>query len=901
MTGSKLLKILLLSTTSLVVLPTEATAAPVVAIFAAAAAGAYVAGFTLVGFLTRAAIGLALYALTPKPKAPVSGYQTTQFGTALDQQIVYGMARVSGVRIFDEATGTNNKYLHRIIAFAGHEIDSYNKVYINDEEVTYDLYGRVISPSKYTDYIRIKEHLGTSSQNADADLVAESDSKWTTNHRLRGIAYLYVRFKYNADVFPNGIPEVTALVKGKKVYDPRDVGQSSSDSSTWTWSDNPALCIRDYLSQSYGLNEADANIDDTMITTAANACDATDTLDSSTWYTCNGAFTTGVTPADIIRQLLTTCVGTLSYAQGKWSLFVGDWVAPTLTLDEDNLIGGLQVQTRHPRSEQFNTIGGVFRGEETYWQFTEYPRVTNAAFVTADGGDEILYDMPLTFTDTVGEARRLARIYLERNRQQLIISGEWDLEAFSLRVGDNVNITNSRMGWSSKAFEVISWTFGFNNEMAPVVSMSLRETASTVFDEFDDGVTYELDNTTLNDPFFVPTVGMAFAVSTAVINERILTVLNVTVTVANSAETDFVEVQFKKSSDSTWSPAGLGDPGKYQIIDLEADNYDIRARAINALGIKGGWTTETNYAVDPASVSVSSVTNFSYNLSGGMILLEWDPPTDQSLSYFKIRHALEETGATWANSTTAVNKIARPATSVAVPARPGTYFIRAFSKTGAQSETDASVVVPESALEDFSTTTNDTEHPSFSGTHSNTVPGTNDTYDGRTAADTNPDDADARTAADTNTDQADGGTATGFAGTGLLIIQNYVSAPSTGTYDFTGYIDTTSARRVRARVDLQVTRQDDSSGLFDSLSGNFDSFSGLFDDLTGFSQATDTDVITYIATTTDDPSGTPTWSSWQKFQAGEYWGRAFKFRVTLTSETDNVTPAIDYLVAKVQY
>lgn len=869
MTGSKLLKVLLLSTTSLVVLPTEAVAAPpIVAVVGGAALasfapfGAAIGGFTaFTSFLIRAGIGLALYALTPKPKAPVSGYQTTQFGTALEQQIVYGMARVGGVRIYDEATGTNNKFLHRVVAFAGHEIDSFNEIYIDDEVVTLDGSGNVTSPARYNGYVRIKEHLGASWQTADSDLVAESNSQWTTNHRLRGVAYLYIRFSYNADVFPNGIPEVTATVKGKKVYDPREVGHDSGNPTTWTWSDNPALCIRDYLSQSYGLNEADVNIDDTMITTAANACDATDTLDSSTWYTCNGAFTTGTTPADIIRQLLTTCAGTLSYAQGKWSLFVGDWVAPTLTLDEDNLIGGLQVQTRHPRSEQFNTIGGVFRGPVTNWQFTEYPRVTNTAFVTADGGDEILYDMPLTFTDTVGEARRLARIYLERNRQQLIISGEWDLEAFSLRVGDNVNITNSRMGWSSKAFEVISWTFGFNDEMTPIVSMSLRETASTVFDEFDDGVTYELDNTTLNDPFFVPTVGLALAVSTTTINERVLTVLTATTTVSNSAETDFIEVQFKKSSDSTWSPAGLGDPSVFQILDIEPGNYDVRARAINALGIKGAWTTQTNYTVDPAAITVSSVTNFSYNLSGGMILLEWDPPTDQSLSYFKIRHALEETGATWANSTTAVNKIARPATSVAIPARPGTYFIRAFSKTGAQSDTDASVVVPEAALEDFSTTTNsNNQHTTFTGTKTGTTVTSSE-----------------------------------------LEITSYATAPSSGEYEFDTYIDTTTARRVRARVDLEVRRKDASAGLFDDLSGNFDDLTGLFDDLTGFSQVTDTEVITYIATTTDDPSGSPTWSSWQQFQAGEYWGRAFKFKVKLTSSTDNVTPAIDYMIAKVQY
>ena len=45
--------------------------------------------------------------------------------------------------------------------------------------------------------------------------------------------------------------------------------------------DNPALCIRDYLTSSYGLNEETANIDDTLVTTAANVCDQTNTLAST--------------------------------------------------------------------------------------------------------------------------------------------------------------------------------------------------------------------------------------------------------------------------------------------------------------------------------------------------------------------------------------------------------------------------------------------------------------------------------------------------------------------------------------------------------------------------------------------------------------------------------------------
>ena len=73
----------------------------------------------VVGLVTTVVLGAALRALTPKMSiggGSNRGYQTTAIGSALDHQIIYGKMRVGGARIYDEATGTNNQHLHRIIA-----------------------------------------------------------------------------------------------------------------------------------------------------------------------------------------------------------------------------------------------------------------------------------------------------------------------------------------------------------------------------------------------------------------------------------------------------------------------------------------------------------------------------------------------------------------------------------------------------------------------------------------------------------------------------------------------------------------------------------------------------------------------------------------------------------------
>ena len=126
------------------------------------------------------------------------------------------------------------------------------------------------SPSRYNGKAKVYTHLGTDAQAADSNLVSASSS-WTNAHRLRGIAYLYVRLEYDQDAFTSGIPEITALVQGKKVYDTRDASTS--------YKPNAALVIRDFITnEDFGMGAASSEVNDTAITTAANICDENVTL-----------------------------------------------------------------------------------------------------------------------------------------------------------------------------------------------------------------------------------------------------------------------------------------------------------------------------------------------------------------------------------------------------------------------------------------------------------------------------------------------------------------------------------------------------------------------------------------------------------------------------------------------
>lgn len=474
----------------------------------------------------------------PSVEPKFGGYTVNRRGAALHHQVIYGQTKVGGAIVFDDSDGPNNKYLSRIIAFAGHEINAFSQIYmgkyllsLSGDSVTsaqeIDEKGAAVNApvTKFNNYIKIRRVLGDHTASLDGSGLTNFSTKWTNNHILRGIAHLAIVFEYVDDVWDEGLPEISALVEGKKVYDPRKDSTSSAYVSglgvsthradqpgTWQYDNNPALIVRDFLTDSsYGLGEEDTNIDDDLIGTAASVSE--ESVTDGDKYTCNGAWLTSQPPVDVIAQLMTSCAGYLWYAQGKWRLKAGKDVSPTVTLTEDDLRSPLSVATRHSRRDNFNAVRGTFRGPKSNYQFTDYPTVTATTFVTIDGGLESTMDLALPFTDTPEQAQRLANIALEKNRSQITVVGSFGLNAFPLQVSDTVNITNTRFGWTNKLFEVVAWGLSIEDYVLQV-DLVLRETTPTTYDEFQNVTGFESDNTTLPGPLGEVVVGTGDVVST---------------------------------------------------------------------------------------------------------------------------------------------------------------------------------------------------------------------------------------------------------------------------------------------------------------------------------------------------------------------------------------------------
>ncbi|MEZ0263020.1 MAG: phage tail protein [Alphaproteobacteria bacterium] len=258
---------------------------PPVAIVGALASAAFAsvggaAFFGLVGwqaFFARFAISFIISqlgsALQPKPKSPSAGalsdraqQRTQQITQSVGpSEVVLGLVYKSGTVVY-AANTEENKYTHIVIVLADHEVAGIDEVGVGNDIVPSDYLdanGNVVF-GKYKDKLRIKKHLGTADQVADSDLVSEVN-EWTVNHRLRGRAYIYVRYERDQKLFPSA-PNFAAIVRGAKIADSR--------SGLTAWTPNIDLQAEYWLKDAkFGLGVPSANVDQTVQEASANACE----------------------------------------------------------------------------------------------------------------------------------------------------------------------------------------------------------------------------------------------------------------------------------------------------------------------------------------------------------------------------------------------------------------------------------------------------------------------------------------------------------------------------------------------------------------------------------------------------------------------------------------------------
>ena len=664
-------------------------------------------------------VSKALSWLAPQPQIPEFGetdFDQFEKGILLNKQsndanipIVYGERLIGGVRVFLQTSGTDNEFLYMALVLSEGEINAISEIRVDDKVVTFDgalsdNTQRDVASSDsnfYKDavsYIRIEPHFGSDSQSASSLL--STLSSWGSNHKLSGIAYLALRFKWNQDIF-GSVPKVQAKIQGKKVV---TLASDLSESSP-TFSSNPAFCLLDYLRNSrYGKGLATTDIDLQSFRDASQVCITQVTPFSGgsdiNLFDCNAIIDTSKTIIDNTRIFLRGCRGFLPYTGGKYKLVIETTGSASITLNEDDIFGGYSL-TSEEKNNKYNRVIVSFVNPDRNFQVDEvqFPPIDDSGLASADqhatmktddGGFLLEGRFDFQTITSPYQAEEMAEIILRRSREAKKLNINAGGDAYDLAIGDIVNITHASLGFSAKAFRVNS--ISFNEDFT--VGLNLIEHQNSHYTFASKNQVSSTPSTTLPNPFVIQPPS-AITLSDEMIEYAdgvVITRLNILITASPDSFVQYYQVEAKKTSESNFKIISSGTELRHEFLNvIDDENYTVRAKAINALGVSSSFISATHTVVG-ATETPQDVTDLSVSLVGSnQMELSWTPVTDLDISWYEIRYQNVTSGATWNESTPLAKVVRRKSNSLVVNAQVGSYCIKAVDKLG-NSSANASIV-----------------------------------------------------------------------------------------------------------------------------------------------------------------------------------------------------------------
>lgn len=332
-----------------------------------------------------AAFASSLFAQKPAVPKPEDGsYNLKQNVPSLP--IVYGRVKKGGDYVFLEEY---NGAAYHIIVWCGRRIQGFAQHYGHDNLLIIDEFGNVIS-DYYRDgapYVNISTRTGYDNENPYTDVTSAFPGAWSSSHRGDGLASVRIRAvtpedKYYMEVFPNGMPEHSAIGDGMLLYDPRkDSTQPGGAGShrwnspnSWEFSQNLALMRLDHLAQPFGgkLGYARMHMPDWMH--AANVADqgvvnrtggVEPRYHGGMWFRANND------PVEVGRTL-DEAGEMIVYerSDGKIGVHAGEFVTPDIRLTQDHIFA-IEVDKNRRVSSTVLAVRGRFQNPANHYNIED--------------------------------------------------------------------------------------------------------------------------------------------------------------------------------------------------------------------------------------------------------------------------------------------------------------------------------------------------------------------------------------------------------------------------------------------------------------------------------------------------------------------------------------------------
>ncbi|WP_050498215.1 phage tail tip protein J-related protein [Aeromonas caviae] len=434
-----------------------AVAIPVIAGVAAGAGSALVVT-TATAIAIGTAVASATMMITAK-KPNLGDYRSANErsqilrAAASDKSCVYGRVISSGLMSFAaEQAGEQDEgeWLHIALVLAGHKLSRIGDIWLGDDLVA--TYGALVSYELHADR-----------QTCDPFMLANC-ADWRSDMIGKGITWLRISCKFDAEKFPAGLPNIKVEKFGKEVWDPRD--------GKWKWSANAALVILDYYRSWLKVPDDEIRLDEFI--QAANLCDERVAIPgggTEARYTINMEFDLSEPRAKVLEAMHMACAGQPTYVGGKHGILAGAYYGPASDeLRAHQLIGDLELLPEPSSSDKINQMAGTFVDPVSFKK-TDFPAVIVPEWVEEDGGHPLIEDLDLRCVTSEHQAQRLANIILRQRRNARTLTCSVNLSGWRYRPGQTIKVYVPPMGINGVEFRVTDWSFSLNGG----VDLTLRE------------------------------------------------------------------------------------------------------------------------------------------------------------------------------------------------------------------------------------------------------------------------------------------------------------------------------------------------------------------------------------------------------------------------------------------
>ena len=618
------------------VLPAAATAAGQAGA-AAVASSAATAGSALAAAAGPIGLGIALisagisYFSQRKAKKKAKKAARAALGELLNFDgtnnfipVIYGTRRIEGTLIYistnDAPGGDPNEYLYLVYALCEGEVHQ-----ILEADVLIDDLPVSDSRFNYTNSVNTGIYYGTDAQSADSMLVSET-ADWTSDHKLSGIAYIRVRLKWDRKAF-NNIPVVSALVYGKKVYDPR--------TTLTEFSTNPALCIRDYLINTrYGKGLDAALIDNASIISAANFYDTTVTFwtggTTGKVFEFNAIVDTEQSILDNLKDMMLCCRGFMPYTNGIYQLIPDKSASSIFAFTTNNIIGGISIRGEN-KADKYNRMVCTFTDPANNWQdntviWPEAGSTEEIAYLAEDNATELIGEIDLPYITNFYAARDLARVFLLRSRNAIRASFNANSDALNVSVGDVVTVTHPTPAWSAKPFQVEEIAINYDGTCA--VLLIEYDSSIYSYDPASEQVAYS--DTDLPNPFSVAAPTSLVVTESTILSEdgSVIREIDLAWTAADDAFVESYELQFKMSAATDYFSVYTFEPRYVATYGEVPETYNYRIRSINSLGVSSAFLTGT-YTTVGDTTAPATPTGLAINGDYNQAVLKWNAAAEK--------------------------------------------------------------------------------------------------------------------------------------------------------------------------------------------------------------------------------------------------------------------------------